>query len=167
MEAWEPTRQGGFRRTRVAQDESAAQMKRRTVARDHPRVLVRWREPLGLPQCPYVIRWRIEVPCGSLRLHHWLGPDDGRAFHDHPWWFLTLVLRGSYTDRSPAGDDELGTGSVRLRRAVYRHTVVPGPHGAWTLVLTGRRIRSWGFWPGGRFRKANKWFAEAGHHPCR
>ncbi len=163
---WEPTRHGGMRRTGVAQPESTAQIKQRSVARNHPPVLIKWAEPLGLPECPYVVRWRIETPLGSLRVHHWLGPDDGRAFHDHPWWFVTLVLRGGYTDKSPDGDERLRAGSVRYRPALHRHTVVPDAGGAWTLLLTGRPLRAWGFWPDGRFRKANKWFLAYGHHPC-
>jgi hypothetical protein len=99
-------------------------------------------------------------------VHHWLAPDDERAFHDHPWWFITIVVRGNYADHSPAGVDHLRTGSVRLRRALHQHTVVPDARGAWTVVITGPKSRSWGFWLGGKFRKANKWFATYGHHPC-
>lgn len=78
-----------------------------------------------------------------------------------------MVVRGSYTDRGPRGDDELSAGSVRFRRALHRHTVIPGPRGAWTLMITGPRSRAWGFWPSpGRFVKANKWFLTRGHHPC-
>jgi hypothetical protein len=108
----------------------------------------------------------VETRIGSLRLHRWVKPDDDRAFHDHPWWFLTIVLRGGYTDRGPQGDDRLRVGSVRFRAALHRHTVIPGPHGAWTLLVTGPIARPWGFWLGGKFRKANKWFARYGHHPC-
>jgi hypothetical protein len=164
---WEPTRRGGFRRTGVAQRKSTAQIKRRPVTRNHPPVLlIKWAERLGLPDCPYVIRWRIEVPAGSLRIHHWLGPDDDRAFHDHPWPFTTLVLRGGYTDFSPAGAEHLRAGSIRYRAAVYQHTVVPDAGGAWTVLITGPPMRSWGFWLDGKFRKANKWFLTYGHHPC-
>jgi hypothetical protein len=123
-----------------------------------------------MPECPYVIRWRLETPLGSIRVHHWLGPDDDRAFHDHPWWFATVVLRGSYADLSSNGTngrcDILRAGSVRFRPALHRHIVTPGPDGAWTLLVTGRRVRAWGFWRDGKFRKANKWFASFGHHPC-
>lgn len=131
-------------------------------------VTLKWHENLGLPECPYLIRWRFELAgIGSLRVHHWLGPDDDRAFHDHPWWFLTFALRGSYEDRNPGGTDLLRAGSVRFRPALHRHTVVPGEHGAWTIMVTGERSRTWGFWPGGtKFVKANKWFLTRGHHPC-
>ena len=132
-----------------------------------PRYQFRWREPLGFPQCPYVIRWRLEIRgVGSVRVHHWLGPDDDRAFHDHPWWFITLVLRGGYTDRTPGGNEHLRAGMLRYRPASHQHTVVPDRGGAWTLLITGPKTRSWGFWKNGKFRKANKWFASQGHHPC-
>lgn len=167
MEQWEPTRYGGFRRTRVAQRKSAEQITPRSVARNNPRVLrVTLAERLGLPDCPYVIRWRLEAPFGSVRVHHWLGPDDDRAFHDHPWWFATIVLRGGYTDHGPDGDDVLRAGSVRFRPARHRHTVVPAPRGAWTVLVTGPATRRWGFWQGEKFTRANKWFLARGHHPC-
>jgi hypothetical protein len=166
MHDWEPTRRGGFRRTGVAQQESAAQIKQRSVGRIHPPVLT-WAEPLGLPECPFVVRWKIESRSGwSLRLHHWLSSDDARAFHDHPWWFITLVLRGGYTDKGPDGDDVLRAGSVRYRPALHRHTVVPGARGAWTLMATGPKMRPWGFWLNGKLIRHNKWFARFGHHPC-
>lgn len=164
---WEPTRRGGFRRTRVAQQESTAHTRRRSEGRILPRVLIfRWRERLGLPECPYLIRWRVETPLGSVRVHHWLGPDDDRAFHDHPWWFWTFVFSGGYTDMNHDGEDHLRRGTIRFRRALHRHTVVPDPGGAWTVLITGSKKRDWGFWLDGKFRKANKWFLTFGHHPC-
>jgi hypothetical protein len=34
-------------------------------------------------------------------------------------------------------------------------------------MLTGPKIRAWGFWLNGtKFVKANKWFLTRGHHPC-
>jgi len=127
---------------------------------------LRWREPLGLPRCPYVVRWRLETPWFSVRVHHWLAPDDARAPHDHPWAFTTLVLRGGYRDHSPDGDEHLRAPAVRRRSALHRHTVFPDRDGAWTIVFCGPKIRSWGFWVGGKFRKANKYFLTYGHHPC-
>jgi len=99
-------------------------------------------------------------------VHHWTGPDDDRAFHDHAWWFTTLVVKGGYTDRHPGGEDHLRAGSVRHRGALHRHTVIPDPGGAWTVLVTGPRVRTWGFWEGTRFRKARRWFESKGHHPC-
>lgn len=126
-----------------------------------------WREKLGLPECPYLIRWVADFDWFSIRLHHWIASDDDRAFHDHPWWFLTLVLRGGYTDRSDTGDDALSFGSIRFRRAQHKHTAVVNQGGCWTLLLCGPESREWGFWVNGKFRKRNKFFFEHGHHPCK
>jgi hypothetical protein len=84
------------------------------------------------------------------------------------------VLKGGYVDASPSGNEHLGQWQRRRRGAEHQHTVYPDPGGAWTLVVTGPRRRSWGFWlheisgniRGIRFIKANKWFASRGHHPC-
>lgn len=165
--AWEATRWGGFRRTGIVKRHHGARSKRNLLVRLQGPVQIRWAEQLGLPDCPYVIRWRLETPWGSVRVHHWLGPDDDRAHHDHPWWFVTVVLRGGYTDHTPTGPEHLRAGMVRYRPALHRHTVVPDPGGAWTLLVTGPKVRPWGFWPrDGKFIKANKWFLTRGHHPC-
>lgn len=125
---------------------------------------VKWRQRLGRADCPYAERWVLDLGAFSIRLHHFLHSDDDRAFHDHPWWFVTLVLRGSYIDRSPAGDDVLRAGSVRYRPALHRHTVVT--EGVWTVLVTGPQERVWGFWPEGKFRRSSRYFRKYGHHPC-
>lgn len=124
-----------------------------------------WREKLGKPECPYLVRW-VAAIYYSLRLHHWLAGDDPRAFHDHPWWYVTFCIWGGYTDVSPAGEVEVGRWSFHYFPAAHRHTVRVNPGGAWTLLLTGPEKREWGFWVAGKFRKRNKYFFEWGHHPC-
>ena len=143
---------------------------------------VKWGEQLGRPECPYLQRWAVMVGLFSVRVHHFYRSDDERAFHDHPWWFLTLVLRGGYTDVSPCpvcegnpalklicgtgkpggtcggtGEqlDHITAGSVRFRPALHQHTVRVDPGGVWTVILTGPNRRVWGFWerlPDGRRR---------------
>jgi len=110
-------------------------------------------------------RWVLDFGVFAIRLHRWFSSDDARAFHDHPWWFLTLVLWGGYTDVSPEGRDALGVGSVRFRPAHHKHTVeISRP--TWTLLVTGPPARRWGFWIDGKLRKRDKYFATHGHHPC-
>lgn len=156
-----------------------------------------WKQQLGRPECPYMERWVLNLGLFSIRLHHWFSSDDKRAPHDHPWWFITLVLKGSYTDQEYVGDiivdpkrdetgrllgsaapiprwrdDVLHRGSIRFRSAYHRHIVDVKPPGCWTLMLTGRDWREWGFWTRRkdndvmRFRKRTKYFAEHGHHQC-
>lgn len=54
---------------------------------------------------PYMLRWFLfrsqrfdKLP--RLYLHKFLRSDDDRAPHDHPWWFVSIILRGSYTEYS-------------------------------------------------------------------
>lgn len=77
------------------------------------------------------------------------------------------MIRGGYRDVAPGRpDDVLRAPAFRIRRAEHQHTVVPFVGGAWTVMVTGSKRRVWGFWHGGRFHKANRWFRRYGHHPC-
>jgi hypothetical protein len=129
-----------------------------------------WAAPQGLPECPYMIRWKADFGrFGKFQLHHWLRGDDPRALHDHPSDFVTVVLWGGYDDVQDGQVDHLHAGSVRHRRAEHTHTVVT--KGCWTLVYFWPKRRNWGFWsrtPGGKLRwwKANKYHAMEGGVPC-
>jgi hypothetical protein len=127
---------------------------------------LRWREPLGRKECPYAYRWTLNLWLFSIRVHQWIRSDDKRHFHDHPWHFITLVLRGSYTDVSPSGRDELRMGSVRFRRATHRHYVEVPLGGALTVILTSPPVRNWGFWVKGVFKRPLRYFGKYGHPPC-
>ena len=129
---------------------------------------IMWNEKLGLEECPFMIRYGIAFKnLFSIRLHIWKASDDKENFHDHPWWFLTFVLWGSYIDRSPAGRDYLSMGSIRLRSAKHKHTVIMTDKRTVTLMITGPRVRPWGFWVGKKFVRANQYFFKYGHHPCK
>lgn len=108
----------------------------------------------------------METPLGSIRLHHWFHSDDARYFHDHPWWFLTLILAGGYTDANPAGNDRMTPGTIRYRPALHSHTVKVDPGGCWSILITGPKTRRWGFWVGKKWTKSNKYFLEHGQHVC-
>lgn len=118
---------------------------------------------LGLSGAPYLVRWLVEFKWFSVRIHHWVSSDDFRHFHDHPWWFLSFCLKGYYLDSSPKGIDVVYSGRLIFRRASHIHTVLV-PKGCWTIMLTGPQVRSWGFYVKGKFKKANKYFFEQGHH---
>lgn len=122
---------------------------------------------VGDPNQPYLRRWWI-IPRNRLfnvYLHQFCRDDDDRALHDHPWVSLSIVLRGGYFDITPGPDASYqrrwyGPGAIVFRFARSSHRVelsrywvswrgvwypsdaeVP----AWTLFLTGPRIREWGF----------------------
>ena len=115
----------------------------------------------------YLKRWWM-IPRNrflNVYFHEFLGSDEDRALHDHPWWFVSILLQGSYWEHLKGGLVVLRTvPSVVLRRADTAHRVelpcetmrlVSGRTArylpdreipAYTLVFTGPKIRSWGFW---------------------
>jgi hypothetical protein len=77
-----------------------------------------------------------------------------------------VMLKGGYTDISGDGDDRLRTGSIRYRPALHTHTVRVDEGGCWTLLITGRKSRDWGFWINGQWLRMRRYFRAYGHHPC-
>lgn len=117
-------------------------------------------------QNPYMRRWHV-IPRNkwfNIYLHEILQPDDERALHDHPWWNISIVLKGGYIEHLKArtGDvvKEYGVwrapGNIVFRRAVTAHRISLAakwnPHlgkhewlSSWSLFITGRNLRVWGF----------------------
>jgi hypothetical protein len=128
----------------------------------------KWGEYLGREKCPYARRWYIESKyLGSIRIHHFMGPDDTRYLHDHPWWYFTIILKGKYEDRSETPVILGGWKRFAFRKAEHAHAVIPlTSNGVWTLVLTGRKTRTWGFWINGKWKKSLRFFFDIGHPPC-
>ena len=71
---------------------------------------------------------------------------DPSAPHDHPWHFLSIVLKGRYREIGERRTLMRGPGSVAIRRASSRHRVELLGHPVTTVILTGPRHRAWGFW---------------------
>lgn len=132
------------------------------------RFQLRWNDAVGRPECPYLRRWTLTIFGYGLRVHRWLASDDPRYLHDHPWWMLILIIKGGYIDISPEGEDRLGRGSIRFRPAEHRHTVRVDKGGCWSLLVTGPKIRNWGFYVPGRetFLRPLRFFSRYGHHQC-
>ena len=115
---------------------------------------------IGGVENPYMLRWYI-LPRNrwlNLYLHKFMRDDDDRALHDHPWWFVSILLRGSYVEwreRFSVAPGVLSTWihasprrfpSIAFRSAETRHRVTLPAGPCWTLVLTGPKKRTWGFW---------------------
>lgn len=130
---------------------------------------IKWAQEIGPSECPMMRRWVFEVPWFSIRLHNFLRSDDMRHLHDHPWWFVTLILRGSYYDITEIdgeryASDRLKPGSIRFRPANHAHAV--STKGCWSIVVTGPINRRWGFWDRGIFRPVSDYFRRYGYAPC-
>lgn len=112
-----------------------------------------WGQHIGQGGCYFVRRWTIETPAGrGLRLHHFLPDVEEMVPHDHPWWFITFVLRGGYVDVTTREGrevkrDVIRAPSVRFRGRSHEHRTITYAGGAWTVIINGASGRKWGFWP--------------------
>jgi hypothetical protein len=104
--------------------------------------------PLGVP---YLTRWILFEWAGmfGIYVHKFWASDYERALHDHPWNFISIVLKGSYLEHSEHTGCLRTAGSIAYRPCTHKHRVelVNGP--VWTLMLVSGRKRRWGFWPNG------------------
>ena len=86
----------------------------------------------------------------NLFIHH-IMLSETDALHDHPWWYITIILKGGYWETTPNGTKWKGAGSVVIRRATIPHRLEVKPEGAWTLFLHGKPKREWGFIKDGKW----------------
>lgn len=113
-------------------------------------------------ESPYLNRWYV-IPRNrffNIYLHEFLRSDEDRALHDHPWFNLSVVLSGAYFEetirkggvhrwvlRRPG----LFRRGIKFRSPWSAHRVeliaytkaIEAP--AYTLFITGPRLRRWGF----------------------
>lgn len=103
----------------------------------------------------YLLRWHL-IPRNrwfNVYLHNIRHSDDDRALHDHPWWNVSVILKGSYHEVTPSTDlfkykiTHYPRWSVIFRRATDSHRLVldSTENSTWTLFITGPKIREWGF----------------------
>jgi hypothetical protein len=116
---------------------------------------ITYRKPnvtIGGNENPYLLRWFV-IPRNRLfniYLHCFKRSDDDRALHDHPWFNLSILLVGAYTEhRIKTGGihakaiREAGELVIRGPRTAHRLELHQGD--CWTLFITGPRLREWGF----------------------
>lgn len=110
---------------------------------------------------PYLVRWSLfSTSWFSIKLHHILISDED-CLHDHPWAFISIGLWGSYLEhrsrivglRAEQGGPWPTEHSYKLYRApwiIYRsaHSIhrLELKKPVWTLVITFKKVRQWGFW---------------------
>lgn len=108
---------------------------------------------VGSPDDPYLLRWYLIPRNGifNIYLHNFKRSDDDRALHDHPWWSVSLLFDGVLIEHTIARGGihkrrMLTEGSLRLRSPRFAHRIEVTPYGdAWTLFITGPKVRNWGF----------------------
>lgn len=112
---------------------------------------------IGPVSNPHFVRWFLfrskrfdKLP--RLYLHRFYRSDDDRAPHNHPWWFVSVLLHGSYIEHRWIDGVEHITRrrspSVAFRGLSTNHRIeldTADPRPIWSLILTGPDVRGWGF----------------------
>jgi hypothetical protein len=92
----------------------------------------------------YIVRLHIvKTPWFAVCLH-WLNhPDPEPWMHDHPVTFLSLSLRGGYSEIRYRG--ELRHRWYNFIRATDAHTIIHTEPNTLTLAFMGPKVREWGY----------------------
>lgn len=94
---------------------------------------------------PYLVRYTL-FTCKyfSIKIHNIL-LSDYECQHDHPWAFITFLLKGGYVEHTPTKSKVYGPLSLLYRPADYVHRLeIHQP--VWSFVITFKKVRKWGFW---------------------
>jgi hypothetical protein len=139
------------------------------------KVITRWDNE------PYLIRYTLmTTPWFSIKIHKILLSDDA-CLHDHPWSFLSIVLKNGYKEyhhrNGHAFTSFKNDGTYTLNETVYKHIKAPAilyrkanwahrlvvDKPATTLVITFKKTRQWGFFtPSGWI----KWYKYKQENQC-
>lgn len=99
----------------------------------------------------YIVRLHlIKTPWFALCLHWILKPDPEPYLHDHPVSFLSLILRGGYSETRQRGTTPPVTRRHRWFNWIRatpddRHSITDVRPHTLTLCLMGPKVREWGF----------------------
>jgi len=89
---------------------------------------------------------------------HKSDPDD---LHDHPWPFISIILKGGYWEHTPKGKFWRGAGSIKFARSTSLHRIELEPGvDTWTLFIPGPSVREWGFIDKGIWKRHDQYLAE-------
>lgn len=102
---------------------------------------------VGPSSDPYMLRWFLTPrgDQGGVYLHYFRHDDEDRAFHDHPWDSVSILLSGRLRELRPDHPPRvIEAGEVVNRPAPYPHRLQVIERG-YTLFVMGPRVREWGF----------------------
>jgi hypothetical protein len=88
----------------------------------------------------------LRTPWFGVYFHIIRRPDWSRCQHDHPWPFVTVILRGGYVEEVGGQTFTRRAGYVGYRPSSFEHTItrlLNGP--SYSLVLRGPNRETWGF----------------------
>lgn len=87
----------------------------------------------------------VQTPWFGAYLHRFDNPDV-RQLHDHPWPFVSFILRGGYEEVRAYGHAPVRVRWYNVKRSTDLHYIAKLLHRpTWTLIFVGPRVRTWGY----------------------
>jgi hypothetical protein len=102
----------------------------------------------------------IKTPWFGVKLHWILKEDPDRHLHTHPWCFVSLVLRGGYEELE-SQNPQREAGKLKtinwfnFKNLVTAHRIITVKPKTLTLIISGPRLQSWGFYHHKTFQYAD------------
>jgi hypothetical protein len=91
-------------------------------------------------------RWRLlSTPWFNVYVHGIYQKDLEADMHDHPWDFTSIVLYGGYVEQTEKDFIERRFLHIKKNKAEDVHRIYRLFKNTYTLVITGRRRRDWGY----------------------
>lgn len=128
----------------------------RTTDKASPWMIWRWWEILKGSDLYMTRLYLLNTPWFGIKLHWIARPDADRDCHDHPWWFVSWVLRGGYEERrqwyGETGLRDLSSLGTRkrwswcFRSSTDIHQITKVEPRTLTFIINGPKCRGWGFW---------------------
>lgn len=101
------------------------------------------REGVYQPYMDRVYLWRCKW--FSIRFHKLLMSDMDRDLHDHPWNWVTFMVKGAYYETTENCVKRVRAGMVNGHKAETPHKLTLISPEVWTIFITGGKFREWGF----------------------
>ena len=91
---------------------------------------------------------------------HKICKSDLPILHDHPWGYMTIILKGGYIEHTKYARFLRGPGHIRFRNANSYHwlEVLEGVP-SWSLFFMGKKQRDWGFLKDSEWMEAEEYIA--------
>jgi hypothetical protein len=90
----------------------------------------------------------------NIYLHHFFGADPTEQLHDHPWWSISILLKGGYVENQLPHDSDVvnvetfnaPTMTIRKPEDAHQLKLLMHNKSCWTIFITFNRVREWGFY---------------------
>lgn len=104
-------------------------------------------------------RW---ITLGLFRVvihRFWRSDNPLDGLHDHPWPYISIILKGGYIEHTICGAVKRLPGDIIFSCANHFHRVelLEENTDTWTLFIMGPRCRKWGFLIDGKWYNWKDW----------